>query len=51
MAKEFIRCELELPSRSSRFFQVADTKYSMENVAGGDFSVITLHFLVPIKRS
>ena len=34
MAKEFIRIELEL---ALTFVRVARTKYSMENVAGGDF--------------
>ena len=35
MAKEFIRIELEL---ALTFVKVAHTKYSMGNVAGGDFS-------------
>ena len=34
-AKEFIRIELEL---ALTFVKVAHTKYSMGNVAGGDFS-------------
>ena len=34
-AKEFIRIELEL---ALTFVKVAHTKYSMRNVAGGDFS-------------
>ena len=34
-AKEFIRIELEL---ALTFVTVAHTKYSMRNVAGGDFS-------------
>ena len=34
MAKEFIRIELEL---ALTFVRVAHTKYSMGNVAGGDF--------------
>ena len=35
MAKEFIRIELEL---ALTFVRVAQTKYSMGNFAGGDFS-------------
>src|SRR5437867_11220926 len=37
-AKEFIRIELEL---ALTFAEVAHTKYSMGNVAGGDFSRTT----------